>query len=131
VAPRRTFSKIVEIRVLSPCRLPESGESLRGLWIARYLTPAGRTANESLESLGALQGLPGSNDVYRSTFPCLDCDIFPNIATKTRRAGIDSAREGHQNVSSYTLVCPRSLLGPEDPPRGSMTISIISPIGAS
>ncbi len=35
------------------CHLLDSGESLRALRIARYLT-AGMSANESLESLGAL-----------------------------------------------------------------------------
>src|SRR5258705_548013 len=38
------------------CRLLYSGESLSALWIRATLT-AGRSANESLESLGALRDL--------------------------------------------------------------------------
>ena len=36
-----------------------SGESLSGLWVARYPPLAGKHSNESVESLGALQGLSG------------------------------------------------------------------------
>jgi hypothetical protein len=53
------------------CHLPDSGESLSALWIARYLT-AGMSANESLESLGALWAQQRSEE---DNYPHLDCGI--------------------------------------------------------
>ena len=62
------------------CRLLDSGESLRAPKSTATLT-AGSNVSGSLESIGALQGLPGSDVSCSSNFSHLDCDIFLNAAT--------------------------------------------------
>jgi hypothetical protein len=72
---------------------------------------AGRSANESLESLGAIQDVSGPDDIYRSILPRLDCDIFLDVATKARRFGIDCrprwAPKRFQLYSGVPSVSPR------------------------
>jgi hypothetical protein len=54
-------------RHFDQCHLLESGDSLRALWSAATLGMAGMSANESVESLGALQSLLGSSEPRKGT----------------------------------------------------------------
>ena len=54
---RRRKPELIRLACVScQCRLPESGESLSGLWRTATYPEAGRSANESTESLGASIG---------------------------------------------------------------------------
>jgi hypothetical protein len=89
---------------------------------------AGRSANESWESAGALRAYPGRTGLQKQFSPPWTVD-----SSLHQRRGLDripSAME-HQNVSSYTLVPPRSLLLPKEPQETLYGIPAISPLGSS
>jgi hypothetical protein len=70
---------------------------------------AGMSANESLESLGASEGLSPGDPLTRLVSP-LRCDIITTQTSDSRQGSPWQARQiaisGSQNVSSYTLVYP-------------------------
>jgi hypothetical protein len=85
------------------CRLLDSGESLSALWIARYL-PAGMSANESLESVGALAA--SANDPFDPPrYSCGDTGLVE------RRVNLRIVFGKHVSIIIQHPGVPRSAFG--------------------
>jgi hypothetical protein len=89
----------------------------------------GNGCQRALRLLSVLRAPVRSNALTRAISPQ---DVWYMTDEKLNDYGEQPIHRRHQNVSSYTLVYPRSLLSLSEPPQSLyMRISIISPCSAS
>ena len=119
-------------RAITPygCRLLESGDSLSALWIARY-PEAGSSANESLESLGALWTTSPTTEkpaafqltaVRRAAFLFAYLESLGAAAISNRKSRSVRSRFSEPSEANDDS-CPVTLGRPSPPSNSSLLLS--------